>query len=82
MRIDFFEHLLYAKSEKEERAEIDSFADQIHFGCNSAVGFMYGWVKAISLRSELMLLYRKPPRKSTANEQKEKDVIISLQIPG
>jgi hypothetical protein len=38
MRIDFFEHLLYAKSEKEERAEIDSFADQIHFGCNSAVG--------------------------------------------
>ena len=29
MRIDFFEHLLYAKSEKEERAEIDSFADQI-----------------------------------------------------
>jgi hypothetical protein len=48
----------------------------------SAVGFMYGWVKAISLRSELMLLYRKPPRKSTANEQKEKDVIISLQILG
>jgi hypothetical protein len=38
MRIDFFGHLLYAKSEKEERAEIDSFADQIHFGCNSAVG--------------------------------------------
>ena len=38
MRIDFFEHLLYAKGEKEERAEIDSFADQIHFGCNSAVG--------------------------------------------